>query len=124
MNLLNVEPVATLIKKITLVIYDSSQVRYDSRVVNYERKMFIRLATDGCLRPVQTSRVKHSGLARFSRVRKTQRITKNLYPNAFNLRLLPLKTMQTGHCAYCTLMVGFSAVNLTSVANLINILRS
>ena len=23
------------------------QVRYDSRVINYERKLFIRLATDG-----------------------------------------------------------------------------
>ena len=48
-----------LIKHFMIVIYDSIVVWlgncpcYDSRVVNYDRKMFIRLATDSCfmLRP-------------------------------------------------------------------------
>ena len=48
---------ANLIKHFTIVIYDSRVVLtrklpiYDSRVINYDRKMFIRLATgrDGCV---------------------------------------------------------------------------
>ena len=44
-------PVVNLIKHFTIVIYDSRVIWlgncpcYDSRVVNYNRKMFIRLAT-------------------------------------------------------------------------------
>ena len=45
-----------IIKHFTIVIYDSRvviwgcfQVRYDSRVVIYERKIFIRLATGSIL---------------------------------------------------------------------------
>ena len=46
-------PVVNLIKHFTIVIYDSRVVWlgncpcYDSRVVNYDRTMFIRLATGG-----------------------------------------------------------------------------
>ena len=48
-------PVVNLIKHFTIVIYDSRVARlenapnYDSRIVIYTRKMFIRLATDGLI---------------------------------------------------------------------------